>query len=137
METNWSLYKWCINDTDRLLINLCSSGVVELDSVAVLLLIMLPFADSVSLRVALGQFSFFNSNDSREAKDPEFSLESLPDRRKRIKILALVLHETISVVVLTLCCYRSEPWLYFGGQEREGRDSLQRFSKALLQRSHA
>lgn len=117
--------------------NLCGSGVAQPDSVAVLLLIMLPSADSVSLRVALDQFSFFNSNDSREAKDPEFSLELLPDRRKRIKILALVLHETIGVMALTLCCYRSEPCLYFGGEEREGRDSLQRFSKALLQRSHA
>lgn len=95
MENDWSLYKWCINDTDRLRINFCSSGVAQPDSVAVLLLIMLPSADSVSLRVALSQFSFFNSNDSREAKDPEFSLESLPDRRKRITILALVLHETI------------------------------------------
>lgn len=70
-----------MNDVDCLCIDLGSSGVTHPDSVAVLLLIMLPLsADSVSLRVGLAQFSSFDSNDSREARDPEFSLESLPDR---------------------------------------------------------
>lgn len=73
-----------VNVMDCLCIDLCSSGVTQPDSVAVLLLIMLPFsADSVSLCVGLAQFSSFNSNDSREARDPEFSLESLPGRGRR------------------------------------------------------
>lgn len=88
-----------MQDTDRLQNDLCSSGVTQPDSVAVLLLIMLPVsADSVSLRGALDQF---DSNDSREARDPEFPLESLPDRGERIKILALVLQEKTSAMAVT------------------------------------
>lgn len=57
------------------------SGVTWPDSVPVLTLIMLAFsADSVSLRVGFDITSSFDSNDSLEAIDPEFSLEGLPKK---------------------------------------------------------
>lgn len=63
-------------------VDLCSSGVTQRDSVAVLLPMMLSFsADSVSL--CLAPFSSFNAKDSCEARDPEVSVESLPDRGRR------------------------------------------------------
>lgn len=54
------------------------SGVTRPDSVSVLLLIILAFSvDSVSLRVGFDQMSSFDSNDSLEAIDPEFSFDWL------------------------------------------------------------
>lgn len=72
-----------MDDMACLCTDLCSSGVPQPDPAAVLLLMTLPLsADSVSLGVGLLHLSSFSSNDSRDARDPEFSLESLPGRRR-------------------------------------------------------